>query len=63
MEIDGFEILGDTEIVQIGDIVKDIGAGEYREIADSTYDSLLVGMRVASACSCASVNAILRRVK
>jgi len=56
--------LGDTEIIQAGDIVKDIENGEYREVCEDSFDGLLIGM---TAYHCRthfdSINDLLRPVR
>jgi hypothetical protein len=61
---EGWESLGDSDTVQEGDIVKDVGNGEYRKVCEGSFDALLIGL-TAGHCrsSIDSINDLLRPVR
>lgn len=60
--MDGYRSLEDGEVVAIGDVVKDIDAGEYRLVSDDTIDGLLIGLPAKAVRQWLGVNDVLRMV-
>lgn len=60
--MDGCRSLKDEEAVEEGDILKDLNAGEYREVSVDSIDGLTIGLSAGSVRKWDSINDVLRRV-
>jgi 5-deoxy-D-glucuronate isomerase len=58
----GCRSLDDDELVEEGDIIKDVEAGEYREVAVDSFDALAIGLDAGAVRKWDNVNDVLRRV-